>query len=56
MMAIAAPAHWPYLNHRTMESVMRQEAASKVAHAAKKRKRVYSDPDRDIEGRASGEA
>lgn len=54
-MAKAAPAYWPY-RHRTMESVMRQEAASKVAHAAKKRKRVYSDPDRDIEGRASGEA
>lgn len=55
MMAKPAPAYWPY-RHRTMESVLRQEAASKVAHAAKKRKRVYSDPDRDIEGRASGEA
>ncbi len=54
-MAKPAPAYWPY-RHRTMESVLRQEAASKVAHAAKKRKRVYSDPDRDIEGRASGEA
>lgn len=54
-MAKPAPNHWPY-KHRTMESVMRQEAASKVAHDAKKRKRVYSNPDRDIEGRASGEA
>lgn len=55
MTAKAAPAHWPY-KHRTMASVMRQEAASKVAHAAKKRKRLYSNLDRDIEGRASGEA
>lgn len=48
MMAKPAPAYWPY-KHRTMESVLRQEAASKIAHEAKRRKRLYSNSDRDID-------
>lgn len=47
-MTKAAPAYWPY-KHRTMESVLRQEAASKVAHQAKRLKRLYSNSDRDID-------
>lgn len=37
-----APACWPYLDHRTMEQIMRREAASKIALEAKRMKRLYS--------------
>jgi Zn/Cd-binding protein ZinT len=36
-----AEPFWPYLNHRTMEQVMRREAALKVACEAKRLKRLY---------------
>ncbi len=44
-MAFPAPPHWPYLDHRTMEQVMRREAASKVAREAKRQKRLLLKQD-----------